>query len=415
MQERTEAASRAVQAYLIRKKGESMVPKVILGNEVLLEESIVLIKGKRVGLVTNQSGLTGDLSNLVDILLSHSEVNLVALFGPEHGYRGDVQAGIEVESYIDKKTNLPVYSLYTTTKKPTSEMLRDVEIILFDIQDIGARYFTYIYTMANVLECAGKVGLPFVVLDRPNPLGGIKVEGNIVEDDFKSFVGNYALPIRHGMTIGELATYFNEEFRMGADLKVIKMKNWQREMYYDETSLIWVSPAPNIVTLDTAFIYPGTCLVEGTNVSEARGTVKPFEMIGAPWINGIELSRELNSRKLPGVLFRPVYFSPLMDKYKDKRCEGVQFHITDKEAFLPVLSALTLLEIIIKLYPHSFEWGKAEEEVSFSEHHFFFDLLCGTDKIRKGLIKGEKAEDIVKSWKDELLNFERKREKYLLY
>ncbi|TET12058.1 DUF1343 domain-containing protein, partial [Candidatus Aerophobetes bacterium] len=187
-----------------------MTLKVKLGNEVLLEESIALIKGKRVGLVTNQSGLTGDLSNLVDILLSHSKVNLVALFGPEHGYRGDAQAGIEVESYIDKRINLPVYSLCTTTKKPTSKMLRDVEIILFDIQDIGARYFTYIYTMANVLECAGKIDLPFVVLDRPNPLGGIEVEGNIVEDDFKSFVGNYALPIRHGMTIGELATYFNE-------------------------------------------------------------------------------------------------------------------------------------------------------------------------------------------------------------
>ena len=392
-----------------------MAFKVKLGNEVLLEENIALIKGKRVGLVTNQTGLTGGLSSLADVLLSHSEVNLVALFGPEHGYRGDAQAGIEVESYIDKKTNLPVYSLYGDTKSPTSAMLKDVEIILFDIQDIGVRYFTYIYTMAYVLESAGKVGLPFVVLDRPNPLGGIKVEGNIVEEDFKSFVGNYALPIRHGMTMGELATYFNEEFRMGVDLKVIKMKNWQREMYYDETSLIWVSPAPNIVTLDTAFIYAGTCLVEGTNVSEGRGTVRPFEMIGAPWIDGIELSRELNSRKLPGVLFRPVYFSPLMDKYKDKRCEGVQFHVTDREAFLPVLSALTLLEVIIKLYPYSFEWVEAEEEISSSEHHFFFDLLCGTDKIRKSLMKGEKAENIVKSWKNELLNFEEKRKEYLLY
>lgn len=388
-----------------------MAFKVKLGNEVLLEENIALIKGKRVGLVTNQTGLTGGLSSLADVLLSHSEVNLVALFGPEHGYRGDAQAGIEVESYIDKKTNLPVYSLYGDTKSPTSAMLKDVEIILFDIQDIGVRYFTYIYTMAYVLESVGKVGLPFVVLDRPNPLGGIKVEGNIVEEDFESFVGNYALPIRHGMTMGELATYFNEEFRMGVDLKVIKMKNWQRGIYYDETSLIWVPPAPNILTLDTAFIYPGTCLIEGTNISEGRGTVKPFEMIGAPWIDAIELSRELNSRKLPGVLFRPVYFSPLMSKYKDKKCEGVQFHTTDREAFLPVLSGLTLLEVIIELYPGSFEW----REPSSSEHHFFFDLLCGTDKIRKGLMKGGKAEDIVKSWKDELLNFKGKRERYLLY
>jgi len=388
-----------------------MAFNVKLGNEVLLEENIALIKGKRVGLVTNQTGLTGGLSSLVDVLLSHSEVNLVALFGPEHGYRGDVQDGIEVESYIDKKTNLPVYSLFGDTKSPTSAALKDIEIMLFDIQDIGVRYFTYIYTMAYVLKSAGKVGLPFVVLDRPNPLGGIKVEGNIVEEDFNSFVGNYALPIRHGMTIGELATYFNEEFRMGVDLKVIKMKNWQRKMYYDETSLIWVSPSLNISTLDTAFIYPGTCLVEGTNISEGRGTVKPFEMIGAPWIDGIELSRELNSRKLPGVLFRPVYFSPLMSKYKDKKCEGVQFHTTDREAFLPVLSGLTLLEVIIELYPDSFEW----RELSSSEHHFFFDLLCGTDKIRKGLVKGAKAEDIVKSWEDELLNFKGKRERYLLY
>lgn len=388
-----------------------MAFKVKLGNEVLLEENIALIKGKRVGLVTNQTGLTGGLSSLADVLLSHSEVNLVALFGPEHGYRGDAQAGIEVESYIDKKTNLPVYSLYGDTKSPTSAMLKDVEIILFDIQDIGVRYFTYIYTMAYLLESVGKVGLPFVVLDRPNPLGGIKVEGNIVEEDFKSFVGNYALAIRHGMTMGELATYFNEEFRMGVDLKVIKMKNWQRGIYYDETSLIWVPPAPNILTLDTAFIYPGTCLIEGTNISEGRGTVKPFEMIGAAWIDAIELSRELNSRKLPGVLFRPVYFSPLMSKYKDKKCEGVQFHTTDREAFLPVLSGLTLLEVIIELYPGSFEW----REPSSSEHHFFFDLLCGTDKIRKGLMKGGKAEDIVKSWKDELLNFKGKRERYLLY
>lgn len=388
-----------------------MALKIRLGNEVLLKENMGLIRDKKIGLVTNQTGLTSNLSNLVDILLSHSEINLVALFGPEHGYRGDVQDGIEVESYIDKKTNLPVYSLFGDTKSPTSAALKDIEIMLFDIQDIGVRYFTYIYTMANTIESAGKVGLPFVVLDRPNPLGGIKVEGNIVEEDFNSFVGNYALPIRHGMTIGELATYFNEEFRMGVDLRVIKMKNWQREMYYDETSLIWVSPSPNISTLDTAFIYPGTCLVEGTNISEGRGTVKPFEMIGAAWIDGIELSRELNSRKLPGVLFRPVYFSPLMSKYKDKKCEGVQFHTTDREAFLPVLSELTLLEVIIELYPDGFEW----RELSSSEHHFFFDLLCGTDKIRKGLVKGQKAEDIVKSWEDELLNFKGKRERYLLY
>ena len=213
------------------------------------------------------------------------------------------------------------------------------------------------------------------------------------------------------MTIGELANYFNEEFRMGADLKVIRMKNWQREMYYDETSLIWVSPSPNMPTLNTALVYPGTCLVEGTNISEGRGTVKPFEMMGAPWIEGIKLCQRLNSKKLPGVLFRPVYFSPLMSKYKDKKCQGVQFHIIDREAFLPVLSGLTLLETIIDLYPHRFEWGQP----SSSNSRFFFDLLCGTDKIRKGLMKGEKAEDIVKSWEDELLNFKEKRERYLLY
>ncbi|MEA3485347.1 MAG: DUF1343 domain-containing protein [Candidatus Aerophobetes bacterium] len=388
-----------------------MALKIKLGNEVLLEENIALIEGKRVGLVTNQTGLTGNLSSLADVLLSHFEVKLAALFGPEHGYRGDAQDGVEVESYIDKKTNLPVYSLFGAAKGPTSAMLKDIEIMLFDIQDIGVRYFTYIYTMANVIECAGRVGFPFVVLDRPNPLGGIKVEGNIVEDNFSSFVGNHALPIRHGMTIGELSIYFNEEFRMGADLKIIKMKNWQRKMYYDETSLIWVPPSPNMPALDTALVYPGTCLLEGTNISEGRGIVKPFEMIGAPWIDGIELSRELNSRKLPGVLFRPVYFSPSMSKYKNKTCQGVQFHIVNRDAFLPVLSGLTLLEIIIDLYPHRFGW----REPFSSNSRFFFDLLCGTDKIRKKLIKGERAKDIVKSWENDLLDFKEKRSKYLLY
>ena len=388
-----------------------MALKVKLGNEVLLEENIGLIRGKKVGLVTNQTGLTSNLSGLVDILLSHPEVNVVALFGPEHGYRGDVEDGIQVESYIDKETNLPVYSLYSTTKKPTSEMLGEVEVILFDLQDNGVRYFTYIYTMAFVLEGAAEAGVPVIVLDRPNPLGGIKVEGNIVEDSFRSFVGNYALPIRHGMTIGELATYFNGEFGIGADLEVIKMKNWTREMYYDGTSLIWVPPSPNMPTLDTALVYPGTCLVEGTNVSEGRGTVKPFEMVGAPWIEGIKLCRRLNSKKLPGVLFRPVYFSPLMSKYKNEKCQGVQFHIIDRETFLSILSALTVLETIIDLYPHRFEWRQPSPPNS----HFFFDLLCGTDKIRKKLMKKERAQDIVKSWESDLENFKGKRRKYLLY
>jgi uncharacterized protein YbbC (DUF1343 family) len=384
--------------------------EVRTGLDVLLRKIPSILKNRKVGLITNPTGVTRNLKHVADVFHEHPDIKLVALYGPEHGLRGDFEEGQFVESYVDERTSLQVHSLYGPTEKPSPEMLGNVDVLVFDIQDVGARFFTYIYTMSYAMKAVAEVGIPFIVLDRPNPINGVSVEGNILDPEFRSFVGLHPIPIRHGMTVGELALLFNEESRINADLTVVRMKNWHRNMWYDETGLIWVQPSPNIPTLDAATVYPGTCFFEGTNVSEGRGTTKPFELIGAPWIDGVKLSSELNSKKLPGVLFRTAYFSPAFSKYAGEPCCGVQVHVIDRAVFKPVETGLHVITAIAKLHPNDFQWIKPR-----SDQPHYFDLLAGTNRIRRMLEGGVLVEEIVEGWLKELPQFIKEREKYLLY
>lgn len=381
-----------------------------LGVEVLLEDRLDLIKGKRVGLITNPTGVDQKLNSIVDRLFNHPDVELTALFGPEHGVRGSAQAGQYVEKYMDEITGLPVYSLYGSTKKPTPEMLQDVDVLLFDIQDVGTRFYTYIYTMALAMEAAKENNIPIVVLDRPNPISGTKVEGPVLEDKYSSFIGEYPIPVRHGMTVGELANLFNKEFSIGADLTVVEMDGWKRNMYYDETHMPFVLPSPNMPTLETALVYPGAALIEGTNVSEGRGTTKPFELIGAPFINSTDLAKTLNALKLPGVTFRAASFVPTFSKHVNVLSHGVQIHVTDRKSYKPFETGLHIVKTIHDLYPDKFQFRTPN-----SSGISFFDNLVGNGSIRAGIESGKTVEEMKEEWKPELDKFMHIREKYLLY
>ncbi|WP_087972526.1 exo-beta-N-acetylmuramidase NamZ family protein [Oceanobacillus rekensis] len=391
-------------------KGKGNPNELQLGVDVLLDEQKDLIEGKRVGLITNPTGVDQELNSIVDLLHNDPDVELTALYGPEHGVRGDAQAGAYVEFYNDETTGLPVYSLYGQTRKPTPEMLENVDVLLFDIQDVGTRFYTYIYTMAYAMEAAKENDIEFIVLDRPNPLGGHKVEGPVLDREYSSFVGNYPIPLRHGMTVGELAKLFNEEFEIGADLTVVEMDGWKRNMYYDDTDLEFVLPSPNMPTLDTALVYPGAALIEGTNLSEGRGTTKPFELIGAPFVNSTEFAAVLNELDLPGVTFRAASFTPSISKHAGKLSHGVQIHVTNKKSYIPVETGLHIVKTLHDMYPDDFEF-RAENSAGIS----FFDNLIGNGWIREAIENGDSVKDMEKEWKDELKEFEKVRKDYLIY
>ncbi|WP_342605749.1 DUF1343 domain-containing protein [Peribacillus sp. FSL E2-0159] len=393
-------SSKNVTAVKEKKK-----QKVSPGIEVLLKDEKNVLSGKKVGLITNPTGIDSKLTSIVDLLNDDPDINLTALFGPEHGVRGDAQAGASVEYYIDEKTGLPVYSLYGKTKKPTPEMLKDVEVLVFDIQDVGTRYYTYIYTMAYAMEAAKENDIPFIVLDRPNPQGGESVEGPVLEPEFSSFVGLYPIPLKHGMTVGELATLFNKEFKIGADLRVIKMKGWKRDMDYDDTGLPFVLPSPNMPTVSTTFVYPATGLIEGTNVSEGRGTTKPFELIGAPYINSDELAGKLNALRLPGVKFRAASFTPTFSKHAGKLSHGVEIYITDREEFKAVPTGLHIIKTIQDLYPGDFEFLAANN----------FNLLIGNGWVMSRIEEGSSVNEIMKEYQVKQDSFKKVRKNYLLY
>ncbi|MFW5427713.1 exo-beta-N-acetylmuramidase NamZ family protein [Bacillus pumilus] len=384
-------------------KGKKAAVKT--GIETLLSGNLAWLKGKRVGLITNPTGIDANMKSSVDLLFEHPSIKLTALYGPEHGVRGDAQAGEGVESYTDEKTGLPVYSLYGKTRKPTPDMLKNVDVLLFDIQDVGARYYTYIYTMAYAMEAAKENNIPFVVLDRPNPIGGLKVEGPVLEPEHASFVGLYPIPLRHGMTTGELAKFFNKEFHINADVTVIKMKNWKRSMTFDDTKLPFVLPSPNMPTVDSTFVYPATGLIEGTNVSEGRGTTKPFELIGAPYINSSELADHLNQLKLKGVQFRPVSFTPTFSKHAGKLSHGVQLYVTDRSSFEAVKTGLSIIKAIHDLYPKDFQFLQTGS----------FDKLIGNGWIKEEINQGTSVKHIMKRYHHDLKSFEKKRKKYLIY
>lgn len=378
------------------------------GLDVLVEQRMGTVRGARVGLVTNHSAVTRDLIHIVDALRS-AGVNLCALFGPEHGVRGDVADGREITSYRDPRTGIIVHSLYGPTKKPTAEMLRDIEILLFDIQDIGARFYTYLYTMSYSLQACAENHRKFVVLDRPNPVNGIAVEGNVLDPAFASFVGLHPISIRHGLTIGEAARYFNNEFGFCTDLEVITCQGWKRRMFFDETGLTWIMPSPNMPTLDAAIMYTGLCFIEGTNVSEARGTAKPFEMVGAPFIDAYKLANHLNSLSLAGVRFRPTSFIPTSSKHQGELCHGVQVHLMDRTQVRTVELGLHVIKALHDLFKDAFEFRAS------SSGKFYFDLLLGTDKVRLAIQAGAPVQEIVESWRVDLWEYNRKRQAYLLY
>ena len=398
--------------------------KVRLGNEIFLSKMVDLVKGLRVGLITNHSGLNSELVSTVELFHRHPDVQLRALFGPEHGIRGEAQAGEKVTSYVDAETGLPVHSLYGETKKPTNEMLTGLDALIFDIQDVGVRYYTFISTMCYAMEKAAELGLKFIVLDRPNIIRGDILDGNVLDPNFSSFIGLYPLPIRYGLTIGELALFVNKEYKIGADLTVVKMEGWRRANWFDETGLPWVPSSLGIPTLETAVLYTGLCFIEGTNLSEGRGTTMPFHLFGAPWVNGSELARELNELKLAGLHFRPVYFKPTTSKHQGELCQGVQAHLLDREVFMGSLVGLEVLRVLKKLYPEDFQWFTFTKD-GVTRH--FIDLLWGTDEVRKQLDAGDClndtsdeftsgfAERFVDEWEFQLADFAALSEKYWLY
>lgn len=385
------------------------MPKTRPGLELLFEQKMDLIRGRKVGLVTNHSAVTGDFTHAVDALLA-SGVDLRALYGPEHGVRGDVADGKEVQSYRDPHTGIPVYSLYGPTKKPTPEMLADIDVLLFDIQDIGARFYTYLYTMSYCLQACAQNHKRFVVLDRPNPVNGAAVEGNILDTGYSSFVGLHPIPIRHGFTVGEAAQFFNAELGFHADLEVVPCQGWKRAMFFDDTGLPWIMPSPNMPTIDAAIMYTGLCYIEGTNVSEGRGTSKPFEVVGAPFVDSYKLADHMNSLGLMGVRFRPTSFFPSMSKHRDSQCYGVQVHLTDRNKVETVPLGLHLIKSLHDLFPNEFQF-RAPGPSGKS----FFDLLLGTSKVRQAIEAGASVPEIILSWQPALSEFVAKRQPYLLY
>ena len=392
----------------------SSAEPTIIGLE-RIDEFHHLFANKRVGLVINQTSLNRSGEHITDIFLKLLNVEVTALFGPEHGVRGQAADGDRIGDEFDETEKIPIYSLYGKTKKPTLEMLENVDLLVFDMQDIGVRFYTFVWTMYLVMHAAAENGVPIVVLDRPNPIGG-PVEGPLLQPNFVSFVGLKPLPVRHGMTIGELAALFNDEGWLGdhlcADLTVIPMKNWHHDMWYDETGLAFTPPSPNMPNLETAAVYPGLCLLEGTNVSEGRGTDAPFLTFGAPWIDGTALCQALKALKLPGVDFQPVSFTPRSipgkarhPKFENQRCKGAHIIVTGRDSLNAFSMGLSVIRLLHEMYPDSFRFR--------SDGHF--DLLCGTDSIRKAIEKGASVQELEKLWMDDLNDFAKLRKKYLIY
>lgn len=385
---------------------------VRLGNEILIGSMPDLLRGRKVGLITNYTGVNRQLISTVEVFYQHPEIDLVALYGPEHGIRGEVQAGEKITSYTDPETGLMVHSLYGETKKPTDAMLAGIDTLVYDIQDVGVRYYTYISTMCYAMEKAAERGLRFIVLDRPNPVRGDVIDGNVLDPAFSSFIGLYPIPIRYGLTLGELALLVNQEFGIQADLTVVPMEGWRRSYWFEDTGLPWLAPSVGIPTPETTVLYTGTCFIEGTNFSEGRGTTQPFQLFGAPWVNGRELADALNALELPGVYFRPTYFKPTTSKHQGTLCAGAQVHLLDRNRFQGSTVGLAMLQTIKRLYPAEFEWFTFTKNGSTK---YFIDFLWGTDAVRHRMDAGEGCEDLQAQWKSERADFERIRQPYLLY
>ena len=372
------------------------------GIDVLEAEHFAALAGKHVGLITNASGRASDGQRTIDLLAHAPDVKLVALFSPEHGLEGSAAEGAKVDSSRDAATGLPVYSLYGDVQRPTAQMLEGIDALVFDIQDVGVRFYTYITTLGYCLEAAGKKGIEFYVLDRPNPINGAEVDGPVLDPDLRSFIGYFPMPIRHGMTVGELAEMFNRENHLNAKLHVIKMQGWQRTDWFDETGQAWINPSPNLRNLTEETLYPGVCLLEGANVSVGRGTDTPFEMVGAPWIDGRELAAYLNGRKIQGVRFLPMDFKPLSGIFAGEVCHGVQIVLIDRQALEPTEMGVELLAALWRLSPQNFK-------LDGTLH------LVGSHKVLESIRTGESPSRIWYDWQEDLEKFKKVRAQYLLY
>jgi uncharacterized protein YbbC (DUF1343 family) len=385
---------------------------VRLGSDVLLASG--RLTGKRVGIVCNHASLDRGFLHIVDRLAAADDLTLAAIFGPQHGFRSDVQDNmIETPHASDPGRRVPIYSLYSETREPTPEMLKGIDVLVVDLQDVGARIYTYIYTMANCMRACARHGVPVIVCDRPNPIGGVDVEGARLVPGFESFVGLFPIPMRHGMTIGELARLFNDVFAIGADLEVVRMEGWRRDMYADQTDLPWVMPSPNMPTLDTAIVYPGTVLFEGLMISEGRGTTRPFELVGAPWIEAERFAQDMNALGLTGVHFRPAVFEPTFQKHAKQTCGGCQIHVTARHLFKPVLVGVALAGMFWRTNPAKFAWRQPPYE--YEHDKMPIDILAGSDALRKHIEADVPATEIAASWKADEEAFRTLREPYLLY
>ena len=388
--------------------------QIKIGLEKILTEDAELLENKRVGLICNQSSVNSRYRHAADLFYEHPGIDLTALFGPQHGIRGDVQDNmVETSHATDQNTKLPVFSLYSETREPTEEMLKNLDALVFDLQDVGCRVYTFIYTMANAMRACAKYGKEFIVLDRPNPIGGAKVEGNVLETGNESFVGLYPIPMRHGLTVGELAQLFNKEYGINCALKVVKLEGWERELYLDETDAPWVIPSPNMPTVDTAVVFPGTVYFEGTQISEGRGTTRPFEIVGAPYIDAKIYTDALSSLELPGVIFRETNFLPTFQKHHGTVCGGVFLHVADRNRFKPVLTGIAMVKTAFDLYKSEFKWKNPPYEYVFDRNPF--DVIAGTMKTREQIETGIALTDIELSWKSDVESFEDKRRQYFLY
>jgi uncharacterized protein YbbC (DUF1343 family) len=382
---------------------------ILFGVERFLERDVSRFKGARVGLLTHHGAVDRHLVATVDNIAAHPDLQLKALFTPEHGLYGVAQAGDKVEDEIHPRYGVPVYSLYGARKQPVPEMLAELDLLLVDYKDMGIRFYTYLSSLGYLLEAAAEQGLPVVVLDRPNPLTGKIVEGPLLDPGLISYVGRYPLPLRYGLTIGEAATWIASRLPQSVSVEVVRTEGWQRDMWYDDVRRVWVPPSPNMPTLDTAIVYPGLALLEGTNISEGRGTTKPFELFGAPWLRAHELIEAFHRLDLPGVRLREASFVPSFSKHQGQFCRGAQLHVMDRNAFQPVLTGIHLLALIARLHPEEFRWTEP-----VNGRHFI-DLLSGTKELRQTVEARQDVTTLYKRWNREAQEIHRRLSAHFLY
>jgi uncharacterized protein YbbC (DUF1343 family) len=385
------------------------------GLEVFLEKKAPKYRGMRLGVLCNQASVDGNLRHISQLITEKKHrLEVTCFFGPQHGIRGEKQDNmVESQDFLDPATGLPVFSLYADTREPTDKMLSKIDAFVVDLQDIGTRIYTFVYTLANCMRAAKRASKKVIVLDRPNPINGISLEGNTLEPEYSSFVGQFPIIVRHGMTMGELALLINDAFSIGCELEVIRMVGWKRSQHGDEWKRDWITPSPNIPCFESALVFPGGVFFEGTNVSEGRGTTKPFEWIGAPYIQPDKLASHLNAKKLGGVFFRPIYFQPTYQKWKDEVCGGVQVHVLDRKKFNGFRTGIQMLESIASLFSHSFAWKKPPYE--YEHTRMPIDLIAGTSLLRDLIENGKPMDALEEQAQTDVAQFKKLRKPFLLY